>query len=304
MVGFIDAHRGEYGVEPICAVVPIAPSVYYEHKARARAPERRPPRVRRDETLGTQVQRVWREHREVYGVRKVWKQLRREGYAVARCTVARLMRRLGLAGVVRGRRFTVTTTPDPVAARPPDLVTRQFTAERPNQLWVADLTYVATWRGFVYVAFVIDVFSRRIVGWRVSSSLRSDLALDALEQALYDRALTAGLLVHHSDRGGQYLSIRYTERLAEAGIERSVGSVGDSYDNALAETVIGLFKTEEIHRRGPWKGLEDVEFATLEWVAWYNKGRLLEPLGYVPPAEFEQAYHDRQAAPAGMAVLT
>jgi transposase InsO family protein len=305
MVGFIDAHRGEYGVEPICAVVPIAPSVYYEHKARERVPERRPARVRRDETLGAAVQRVWREHREVYGVRKVWKQLRREGYAVARCTVARLMRRLGLAGVVRGRRFTVTTTPDLAAARPPDLVTRQFSAERPNQLWVADLTYVATWRGFVYVAFVIDVFSRRIVGWRVSSSLRSDLALDALEQALYDRPLaTATPLVHHSDRGVQYLSIRYTERLAEAGIERSVGSAGDSYDNALAETVIGLFKTEEIRRRGPWKGLEDVEFATLEWVAWYNHQRLLEPLGYVPPAEFEQAYHDRQAAPGGVAVLT
>jgi putative transposase len=305
MVGFIDAHRGEYGVEPICAVVPIAPSVYYEHKARTRAPERRPARGRRDKTLGAEVQRVWREHREVYGVRKVWKQLRREGYAVARCTVARLMRRLGLAGVMRGRQFTVTTRPDPAAARPPDLVTRQFTAERPNQLWVADLTYVATWRGFVYVAFVIDVFSRRIVGWRVSSSLRSDLALDALEQALYDRPLAAAApLVHHSDRGVQYLSIRYTERLAEAGIERSVGSAGDSYDNALAETVIGLFKAEEIRRRGPWKGLEDVEFATLEWVAWYNHQRLLEPLGYVPPAEFEQAYHDRQAAPGGVAVLT
>jgi transposase InsO family protein len=204
MVGFIDAHREEYGVEPICAVVPIAPSVYYAHKARERAPECRPARVRRDEMLAPQVQRVWREHREVYGVRKVWKQLRREGYAVARCTVARLMRRLGLAGVVRGRRFTVTTAPDLAAARPPDLVARQFTAERPNQLWVADLTYVATWRGFVYVAFVIDVFSRRIVGWRVSSSLRSDLALDALEQALYERPLgPAAPLVHHSDRGGQ-----------------------------------------------------------------------------------------------------
>ena len=215
------------------------------------------------------------------------------------------MRRLGLAGAVRGRAFTRTTIPETDAPRPPDLVTRQFTATRPNQLWVADLTYVATWRGFVYVAFVIDVFSRRIVGWRVSSSLRSDLALDALEQALYDRPLReSGRLVHHSDRGVQYVSIRYTARLAEAGIELSVGSTGDSYDNALAETVIGLFKTEEIYRRGPWKGLEDVEFATLEWVAWYNGRRLFEPLGYVPPAEFEQAYHDRQAAPAAMAVLT
>jgi putative transposase len=236
-------------------VLPIAPSMYYEAKARERTPERRPARTRRDEGLAVQVERVWRGHRAVYGVRKVWKQLGREGYAVARCTIARLMRRLGLAGVVRGRCFRVTTTPDLAAARPPDLVRRQFTADRPNRLWVGELTYVATWRGFVYVAFVIDVFSRRIVGWRVSSSLRSDLALDALEQALYDRALApTAPLVHHSDRGGQYLSIRYTERLAEAGIERSVGSVGDSYDNALAETVIGLFKTEEIRRRGPWRG--------------------------------------------------
>ena len=264
----------------------------------------RPARARRDEGLCEHVQRVWRENREVYGVRKVWKQVRREGQAVARCTVARLMRRLGLTGGGRGRKFTVTTMPETATARPPDLVTRQFTAVRPNQLWVADLTYVATWRGFVYVAFVIDVFSRRIVGWRTSTSLRSDLALDALEQALYDRPfLPAEPLVHHSDRGVQYLSIRYTERLAQAGIEPSVGSTGDSYDNALAETVIGLFKTEEINRRGPWKGLEDVEFATLEWVAWYNGSRLLEPLGYVPPAEFEKAYHDRQAAPVGMAVL-
>ena len=305
MVEFVDAHRGAYGVESICAVLPIAPSVYYEHKARARNPERQPPRARRDLSLAEHIGRVWREHREVYGVRKVWKQLQREGHAVARCTVARLMRRLGLAGAVRGRAFTRTTIPETDAPRPPDLVTRQFTATRPNQLWVADLTYVATWRGFVYVAFVIDVFSRRIVGWRVSSSLRSDLALDALEQALYDRPLReSGRLVHHSDRGVQYLSIRYTARLAEAGIELSVGSTGDSYDNALAETVIGLFKTEEIYRRGPWKGLADVELATLEWVAWYNGRRLFEPLGYVPPAEFEQAYHDRQAAPAAMAVLT
>ncbi len=283
----------------------IPTSTHYEFKARARDPQRRPARARRDDELGEHIRRVGQENREVYGVRKVWKQLRREGQAVARCTVARLMRRLGLAGAVRGRKFTVTTIPDTAAARPPDLVTRQFKAVRPNQLWVADLTYVATWRGFVYVAFVIDVFSRRIVGWRASTSLRSDLALDALEQALYDRPLIqTEPLVHHSDRGVQYLSIRYTERLAEAGIEPSVGSTGDSYDNALAETVIGLFKTEEIHRRGPWKGLEEVEFATLEWVAWYNGSRLLEPLGYVPPVEFEKAYHDRQAAPVGMAVLT
>jgi putative transposase len=305
MVRFIDAHRMAFGVEPICAVLPIAPSLYYELKARAREPQRRPARVCRDEQLSEQIRRIWYEHRAVYGVRKVWNELKREGQAVARCTVARLMRRWGLAGVVRGRAFKVTTSSDTAILRPPDLVARQFTAERPNQLWVADLTYVATWRGFVYVAFVIDVFSRRIVGWRVSTSLRSDLALDALEQALYERRRAEmGPLVHHSDRGTQYLSIRYTNRLAEAGIEPSVGSTGDSYDNALAESVIGLFKTEEIYRRGPWKGLEDVEFATLEWVAWYNHRRLLAPLGYVPPAEFEHAYYDRQAAPGVVAVLT
>ncbi len=305
MVGFINAHRGAYGVEPICAVLPIAPSTYYELRARQRWPDRRPLRARRDEVLGGHIRRVWRENREVYGVRKVWKQLRREGRPTARCTVARLMRQLGLQGVVRGRKFKTTTIPDAAALRPPDLVTRRFTASRPNQLWVADLTYVATWRGFVYVAFVIDVFARRIVGWRASSSLRSDLALDALEQALYDRPIAESeRLVHHSDRGVQYLSIRYTERLAEAGIEPSVGSTGDSYDNALAESVIGLYKTEEIHRRGPWKGVEDVEFATLEWVAWYNTSRLLEPIGYVSPNEFEQAYYGRQTAPAELAALT
>jgi transposase InsO family protein len=291
MVRFIGEHRARFGVEPICAVLPIAPSVYYEQRRRQRDPDRCPRRVRRDHELGGHIRRVWQDNREVYGVRKVWQQLRREGHEAARCTVQRLMRQLGLRGAVRGRRFKITTQPDTVAARPADLVTRQFRATRPNALWVADLTYVATWRGFAYVAFVIDVFARRIVGWRVSNSLRSDLALDALEQALYDRQLDGtARLVHHSDRGVQYLSIRYTERLAEAGIEPSVGSTGDSYDNALAESVIGLYKTEEIYRRGPWKGIEDVEFATLEWAAW--------------PAEFEKAYHDRPAAPIGMAVLT
>ena len=255
MVAFIDEHREKFGVEPICAVLPIAPSLYYELKARDRDPHRRPGRTRRDEGLCEHVRRVWQENREVYGVRKVWKQLKREGQAVARCTVARLMRRLGLAGAVRGRKFTVTTIPDTAAARPPDLVTRQFKAVRPNQLWVADLTYVATWRGFVYVAFVIDVFSRRIVGWRASTSLRSDLALDALEQALYDRPIIqAEPLVHHSDRGVQYLSIRYTERLAQAGIEPSVGSTGDSYDNALAEIVIGLFRRRRSIGAGRGRG--------------------------------------------------
>jgi transposase InsO family protein len=262
MVGFIDAHRETYGVEPICAVLPIAPSTYYEQKARQADPRRQPARVQREARLRPEIQRVWQANRRVYGAKKVWKQLNRETIPVARCTVARLMRDLGLRGVVRGRRIT-TTIPDALAARPRDLVERDFRATRPNQLWVADLTYVATWRGFAYVAFVIDVFSRRIVGWRATSSLRSDLALDALEQALYDRETDAGL-VHHSDRGVQYLSIRYTERLAEAGIEPSVGSRGDSYDNALAESVIGLFKTELIRQVGPWRGLDDVEYATLE----------------------------------------
>jgi transposase InsO family protein len=302
MVAFIDDHRQKFGVEPISRVLPIAPSVYYEHQLWQRAPERRPARAQRDEGLCEHVRRVWNENRQVYGPRKVWKQLKREKLAVARCTVERLMRRLGLRGTVRGRRFKVTTRPDTTAPRPMDLVTRQFKATRPNQLWVADLTYVATWRGFTYVAFVIDVFSRRIVGWRASSSLRSDLALDALEQALYDRPIAESeRLVHHSDRGVQYLSIRYTERLAEAGIEPSVGSVGDSYDNAMAESVIGLFKAEVIHRLGPWKGLDDVEFATLDWVWWFNHKRLLEPLGYLPPVEYEQAYYDGQAAPSEVA---
>src|SRR5690606_30453663 len=239
MVAFIDRHRDEYGVEPICRVLPIAPSTYYEAKARQADPTREPPRIQRDAQLGSEIDGLWRAHRRVYGARKVWRQLRREGHRAARCTVERLMRAQGLRGVVRGRRVR-TTIPDPVAERPRDLVQRVFQASRPIQLWVSDFTYVATWRGFVYVAFVIDVFARRIVGWRASVSLRTDLALDALEQALYDRETDQGPLIHHSDRGAQYLAIRYTERLAEAGIEPSVGSRGDSYDNALAETVIGL----------------------------------------------------------------
>ena len=294
MVAFVDAHRKAYGVEPICAVVPIAPSVYYEAKARERDPARVPARTQRDAQLCPEIDRVWRANRRVYGAKKVWKQLRREKILVARCTVARLMLTLGLRGVVRGRRVR-TTIPDALAERPRDLVQRNFTATRPNQLWVSDLTFVATWRGFVYVAFVIDVFARRIVGWRASTSLRSDLALDALEQALYDREVE-GPLVHHSDRGVQYLSIRYTERLAEAGLEPSVGSRGDSYDNALAETIIGLYKTEVIYKDGPWRGIEDVEYATLEWVSWFNTQRLLEPLGYLPPAEYEAQYQDRVSA--------
>jgi len=302
MVSFIDEHRAVYGVEPICAVLPIAPPPYYEQKARQADPSRRPVRERRDAELREAIQRVWKENFDVYGPRKVWKQMKREGTAVARCTIERLMRDLGLRGAIRGRKFK-TTIADEAAARPADLVQRDFTATRPNQLWVADLTYVATWRGFVYVAFVIDVFARHIVGWRASSSLRTDLALDALEQALYDRPEVEDL-VHHSDRGTQYLSIRYTERLAEAGIEPSVGSVGDSYDNALAESVIGLYKTEVIWRRGPWRTLEQVEFATLEWIDWFNNRRLLEPIGYLPPVEFEQLYYRNQATPAVQAGLT
>ena len=300
MIAFIDAHRVEYGVEPICAVLPIAPSTYYEHKARDRDPSRLPPRVQRDETLRVDIQRVWDENFQVYGVRKLWRQLKREDVAVARCTVARLMRDLGLRGVIRGRRCK-TTIPDAALDRPADRVKRAFKASRPNALWVSDLTYVATWRGFVYVAFVIDAFARRIVGWRVSSSLRTDLALDALEQALYDRlpAQQDNALIHHSDRGVQYLSIRYTERLAQAGIEPSVGSGGDSYDNALAESIIGLYKTELIRQRGPWKNLEDVEFATLSWVDWFNNRRLFEPIGNVPPADLERAYY--QADESAMA---
>jgi putative transposase len=299
MVPFIEAERETYGVESICRVLPIAPSTFYEHAARRKDPARLSKRARRDAGLRTRIDHVWRENRRVYGARKVWKQLRREGVEVARCTVERLMADMGLRGVVRGRKCR-TTIPDDLALRPPDLVDRKFAADRPNQLWVADLTYVATWRGFIYVAFVIDVFSRRIVGWRVSASLRTDLALDALEQALWARPRSESL-VHHSDRGVQYLSIRYTERLAEAGIETSVGSRGDSYDNALAESVIGLFKTEVIRHGGPWRGLEDVEFATLEWVSWYNERRLLEPLGYLPPAEFEAIYHQRQQTQTNVA---
>jgi len=293
MVRFIDAHRESLGVESICAVLPIAPSTYYEQKARARDPSRLPARVQRDDVLKPEIARVWQATRRRYGAKKVWHQLHREQIAVARCTVERLMGEMDLHGVVRGRRVR-TTIPDALATRPLDLVQRNFTATRPNQLWVSDFTYVATWSGFVYVAFVTDAFSRRIVGWRASTSMRSDLALDALEQALYDRETEAGL-IHHSDMGSQYLAIRYTDRLAEAGIEPSVGSRGDAYDNALAETINGLYKAEVIYHEGPWKGLEDVEFATLEWVAWYNSQRLMEPLGYVPPAEYEEQFHRIQA---------
>jgi putative transposase len=297
MVAFIDAHRDQYGVEPICTVLPIAPSTYFRQQAQARNPSRRSRRARRDDTLRVAIQRVWDAHHQVYGPRKVWRQLRREGMTVAHCTVRRLMRAMGLAGTTRGRAWTTTTVAEVCGAHPPDLVDRRFTATRPNQLWVSDFTYVATWHGFVYVAFVIDVFARRIVGWRVSASLQTDFVLDALEQAIYargDGALSG--LVHHSDRGTQYLSMRYTHRLADAAIAPSVGSCGDSYDNALAESVIGLFKAEVIRRKGPWRTLEAVEFATLEWVDWFNHRRLLAPIGYVPPAEYEAQYYAQATA--------
>jgi putative transposase len=284
MIAYIDQHKHRYGVEPICRVLPIAPSTYYQHTKGPRSA-----RAVRDAQLKVEIRRVHAEHFGVYGARKVWRQLHREGIVVARCTVERLMGELGLEGVRRGKARR-TTTPDATAAWPADLVARDFSATRPNQLWVADLTYVATWSGFVYVALVIDAFSRFLVGWQASRSLRTDLALDALEMAIWRRRGGLDGLVHHSDRGSQYLSIRYTERLAEAGAVTSVGSRGDSFDNALAETIIGLYKTELVRRRGPWKGLDEVEYATLEWVDWFNHRRLLEPIGYVPPAEFEAAF--------------
>jgi len=286
---FIDRNKAQYGVEPICRQIRIAPSRYYEYKRRKRDPDRLPGRIKRDMRLELDIQRVWEDNFRIYGARKVWRQLLREGIGVARCTVERLMKRLGLQGIRRGKKCRSTIADDSLY-RPTDKVNRQFTAVRPNQLWVADITFVATWTGFVYVAFITDVFARYIVGWRVSRSLRTDLVLDALEQALWARREIAGL-IHHSDCGCQYVSIRYTERLAEANIEASVGSVGDSYDNALAETINGLYKAEVIRHRGPWRTIEEVEFATLEWVDWFNNRRLLEPIGNIPPAEFEMAYY-------------
>jgi putative transposase len=291
-VTFIRAHRERWGVEPICRTLQVAPATYY-------AAISRQPSARRlsDERLKLEITRVHRVNFGVYGIEKVWRQLRREGITIGRDRVARLMDDLGLSGVVRGKKKR-TTWPAETAERPADLVERTFTAAAPNRLWLADLTYVSTWSGFVYVAFVIDAFSRAIVGWRVSRSLHTDLALDALEMAIWSRQrhdLTG--LIHHSDRGVQYLSIRYTERLIEAGAMGSVGSRGDSYDNALAETVNGLYKTELIHRRGPWRSLEHIELATAEWVAWWNQRRLHSAIGDVPPAEYEARYHQLRGAP-------
>ena len=291
MIAFIDDQREVYGVEPICKVLPIAPSTYHDHAAKRRDPKKLSARAQRDMALKPEIARVFAENFEVYGARKVWRQLLREGIGVARCTVERLMGDLGLQGVIRGRPVR-TTVQDKAAPCPLDHVNRQFHAPAPNRLWLSDFTYVSTWSGFVYVAFIIDTYARRIVGWRVSRTAHAGFVLDALEQALHERrpARKTGL-VHHSDRGSQYVSIRYTERLAEAGIEPSVGSVGDSYDNALAETISGLYKAEVIHRRGPWRSFEPVEFATLTWVDWFNHRRLLEPIGNIPPAEAEDRYY-------------
>ena len=298
MIGFIDDHREAYGVEPICRVLPIAPSTYRAHAAKRADPLKLSARARRDLALKPEIARVFAENFEVYGVRKVWRQLQREGVDIARCTVARLMRGMGLQGVIRGKRVR-TTVSDKAAPCPLDHVNRQFHALQPNALWVSDFTYVATWAGFVYVAFVIDAYARRIVGWRASRSAHAGFVLDALEQALHERRpVHRGGLIHHSDRGCQYVSIKYTERLSEAGIEPSVGSVGDSYDNALAETINGLYKAEVIHRRGPWRSFEAVEFATLEWVDWFNHRRLMEPIGNIPPAEAEARYYAALEQPA------
>jgi putative transposase len=292
-MSFITEHREQWGVEPICRVLQIAPSSYY-------AAVRRPPsaRRRRDDDLKLAIRRVWDAHRQVYGADKVWAQLNREGTRVARCTVERLMRELGLRGVVRGRRSVRTTVGDEMSDRPADLVARRFQATAPNRLWVADLTYVKTDSGWVYVAFIVDVFSRFVVGWQASRSLRTDLALDALEMALWRRrARRLDGLVHHSDRGVQYLAVRYTERLAAVGAVSSVGSRGDSSDNALAESFHGLYKAELIRHQGPWRGLDDVEFATLAYVDWFNHRRLHGELAMMAPAEFEARHHERAAAP-------
>jgi putative transposase len=285
----MEAHVESFGIEPMCRVLRIAPSTWHAYARRKADPDLRSTRAKEDERLSKEIVRVHAKNFGVYGARKVWLQLNREGFKVGRDRVVRLMARLGLEGVVRGK-VVRTTTPDKAAACPFDLVNRQFHAPAPDMLWVSDFTYVSTWAGMVYVAFVIDVFARRIVGWRVSRNPTAAFVLDALEQALHARRPTESL-IHHSDRGSQYVSIRYTERLAEAGIDPSVGSVGDSYDNALAESVIGLFKTEVIHRLGPWKSFEAVEYKTLEWVDWFNHQRLLEPIGNIPPAEAEANYY-------------
>jgi len=291
MIEFIEAQRADYGVEPICSALPIAQSTYYQHAAVAREPAKASARAKRDNKLKEDIARIWQDNRNVYGARKVWHVLKREGCKVARCTVERLMRTMGLKGVIRGKNV-ITTKQDTSRPCPDDKVNRQFVAEAPNQLWVSDFTYVQTWSGTVYVAFIIDVFARRIVGWKVSTSMTTQFVLDALEQAIWQRKPFGNkALIHHSDRGSQYLSIKYTERLAQAAIDASVGTVGDSYDNAMAETINGLFKAEVIHRLGPWKSATQVEWETLKWVDWFNNRRLLAPIGYIPPAEAELAFY-------------
>ncbi|ENA4089038.1 IS3 family transposase [Escherichia coli] len=286
MMPLLDKLREQYGVGPLCSELHIAPSTYYHCQQQRHHPDKRSARAQRDDWLKKEIQRVYDENHKVYGVRKVWRQLLREGIRVARCTVARLMAVMGLAGVLRGKKVRTTISRKAVAAG--DRVNRQFVAERPDQLWVADFTYVSTWRGFVYVAFIIDVFAGYIVGWRVSSSMETTFVLDALEQALWARRPSG--TVHHSDKGSQYVSLAYTQRLKEAGLLASTGSTGDSYDNAMAESINGLYKAEVIHRKS-WKNRAEVELATLTWVGWYNNRRLLERLGHTPPAEAEKAYY-------------
>ncbi|WP_327754455.1 IS3 family transposase [Sphingobium sp. SJ10-10] len=291
MMAFIDAHREDLGIEPICRELAIAPSSYHEHAARRADPGRRPARTRRDEEIREQIKRVHEASFGLYGARKVWHQMRRDGIMVAKCTVERLMRAMGLAGVRRGKK-TITTISNPKAPCPLDKVNREFRVSRPNALWVVDFTYVHTWAGFVYVAFVIDAFARRIVGWKVSTSATAGFVLDALEQAIHARRPGPDDgLIHHSDRGVQYLAMNYTQRLAEAKLVPSVGSVGDSYDNALAETINGLYKAEVIWRQRSWPSVSAVEMATLRWVDWYNNHRLFGPIGHIPPAEAEDNYY-------------
>lgn len=291
MIRFIDAYKAQFGVEPICRFLQMAPSTYHRHKQLEREPDRRSPRAKNDEALEVKITEIWEDSFRNYGVRKIWHQLLKDDVPVARCTVERLMKRLGIEGVRRGKKYK-TTVPDDKAFCPLDLVNREFKSERPNQLWVADITYVSTWAGMVFVAFVIDVFSRRIVGWRAMKNMRTDLILDALEQALWARGKPRGV-THHSDRGSQYLSIAYSDRLNEAGFNASVGSVGDSYDNALAETINGLYKAEVIHKDGPWKNLDQVEMATATWVEWFNNRRLYSVLDYVSPAEYEVLFYQQ-----------
>lgn len=292
MVEFIDCHRSSHGVEQICRELPISPSAYYEYKLRQTDAERRPPRQRQDEVVCLEIKRVRRESYDVYGSRKVWLQLKREGRKVARCTIERLMRKLGLRGALRGK-DKVTTVSSPADSQPGDLVQRKFEASRPNQLWVADFTYVRTQQGFAYCALIVDVFARLIVGWNVARHMRSGLVLTALEQALYARQDREDL-IHHSDHGIQYLSIAYSSKLLEAGIKPSTGSVGDSYDNAMAESIIGLYKTELVKRKQNWASAQELEIATLDWVDWFNNRRLMGPIGFIPPRVYEEDWYRKQ----------